>query len=328
MNSSSENKHQLRWGIIGTGRIANTFARDIKHVKNARLYAVGARKRSSAETFAAKYSLDTAYGSYAALLEDQNVDAIYIATPHTLHKEQAIAAMLAGKHVLCEKPASVTPDELEQIFDVAKKEKRYFMEGMWTYFLPVISKAQDWIEAGRIGKLTHVKADFGYPLPYSPDLREYDKHLGGGCLLEMGIYPIAMAWLFLGQDPDQQSIWSHAADNGVEDDVVILNEYHTQSASAQLSTSFRCKLPNYLYLIGDEGYIAIPDYWAAKQAKLYKLDKCIEYFSAPRVCSGFSYQIEQVSLEILTGELQPQKVNWAASRAFQRQIAAIKIGSK
>jgi predicted dehydrogenase len=120
----------------------------------------------------------------------------------------------------------------------------------------VLAKAQGWIKAGRIGKLIHVKADFGYPLPYSPDLREYDNRLGGGCLLEMGIFPIAMAWLFLGQDPDQQSVWSHTVDNGVDDDVVILNKYHEQSASAQLASSFRCKLPNYLYLIGNEGYIA------------------------------------------------------------------------
>jgi predicted dehydrogenase len=328
MNNSPENRQILRWGIIGTGRIANTFASDIKHVKNAMLYGVGARQSSSATTFAAKYSIDNAYGSYAALLADPNVDAIYIATPHTLHKEQSIAAMLAGKHVLCEKPATVTLKELEQVIDVAKQEQRYFMEGMWSYFLPVLATAQDWIKAGRIGKLTHVKADFGYPLPYSPDLREYDNRLGGGCLLEMGIYPIAMAWLFLGQDPDQQSVWSHAADNGVEDDVVILNAYHKQSATAQLSTSFRCKLPNYLYLIGDEGYIAIPNYWAAEQAKLYKLDICIDHFSAPRPCSGFSYQIEQVSNEILTGQLQPKKVSWAASLAFQRQIAAIKTRSQ
>jgi predicted dehydrogenase len=176
--------------------------------------------------------------------------------------------------------------------------------------------------------LKHVKADFGYPLPYSPGLREYDHRLGGGCLLEIGIYPIAMAWLFLGQDPDKQSIWSHAADNGVEDDVVILNTYHKQTATAQLNTSFRCKLPNYLYLIGDEGYIATPDYWAAKRAKLYKLDTCIDDFSAPRPCSGFSYQIEQVSHEILSGQLQPLRVTWTASRAFQRQIAAIKTAGK
>ena len=324
LNGSSEDSDVLHWGIIGTGRIANTFARDIKHVNNARLHAVGARQSHSAEAFAAEYSIDTAYGSYAELLADPNIDAIYIATPHTLHKEQAIAAMSAGKHVLCEKPATVTSIELEQVIETAKREQRYFMEGMWSYFLPVLAKANEWVNAGRIGRLTHVKAEFGYHLPYKADLREYDHRLGGGCLLEMGIYPIAMAWLFLQQDPDKQSVWSHIAENGVEDDVVILNTYHNQSATAQLATSFRCKLPNYLYLIGDQGYIAIPDYWAATHAKLYKVDTCIEDFSVPRPCSGFSYQIEQVSREILSGQLQPQKVTWAASRAFQRQIEAIK----
>jgi predicted dehydrogenase len=158
MKNSSENNQILRWGILGTGRIANTFASDIKHVNNAKLYAVGSRQHPSAKNFAAKYSIDTAYGSYASLLADPNVDAIYIATPHTLHKEQAIAAMSAGKHVLSEKPASITPYELEEIINVAITKQRYFMEGMWSYFLPVITKAQDWIKAGRIGKLMHVKA--------------------------------------------------------------------------------------------------------------------------------------------------------------------------
>ena len=95
------------------------------------------------------------------------------------------------------------------------------MEGMWTYFMPVIQKAREWVDSGRIGKLCHVKAEFGFPMPYDPDSRVYSNRLGGGCLLDMGIYPIAMAWMFLQQDPDSQTVWHHKADNGVEDDVVI-----------------------------------------------------------------------------------------------------------
>ncbi len=318
------NHKTLRWGIIGAGRIAKTFANDIVYAQHASLYGIAARQLASAEAFAASFSVPQAYGSYAELFADPNIDAVYIATPHNCHKDQAIAALRAGKHVLCEKPATVTPAELEEVIAVAEQQQRYFMEGMWSYFMPVIQQAKDWVTSGRLGKLCHVKADFGFPLPYSPDLREYDNRLAGGCLLEMGIYPIAMAWLFLQQDPDEQTVWCHKADNGVEDDVVILNSYGETRATAQLTTSFRCKLNNYLTLIGDQATLTIADYWAAREARLYVGHQCVEQFNEERPQQGFNHQIEQVSCEILAGKVQPSVVSWDDSRAFQRQMAQIK----
>lgn len=315
----------IRWGIVGAGRIAKTFATDIKQAKSARLYAVASRQLESAQSFSELFSINKAYGDYAELFADPNVDAVYIATPHSHHKEQAIAALRAGKHVLCEKPATVTPDELEEVLAVAQQESRYFMEGMWTYFLPIIKRAQEWVNAGRIGKLCHVKADFGFALPYSPDLREYDNRLAGGCLLEMGIYPIAMAWLFLQQDPNTQTVWHHQADNAVEDDVVILNTYGEENnATAQMATSFRCKLNNYLTLIGDRATLTIADYWAAREVRLYEGNERIDCFREVREHQGFNYQIEQVSRELLAGQLQPSVVSWEDSRAFARHLASIK----
>ncbi len=322
---SQPRSSNIRWGIIGAGRIAKTFAADIKYTQHASLYAVASRRLESAQSFAAMFSINCPYGSYAELLADPNVDAVYIATPHSHHKDQAIAALRAGKHVLCEKPATVTPKELEEVLTVAQQESLYFMEGMWTYFLPVIQKAREWVSAGRIGRLCHVKADFGFTLPYSPDLREYDNRLAGGCLLEMGIYPIAMAWLFLQQDPNAQTVWHHQAENGVEDDVVILNTYGADnSVTAQMATSFRCKLNNYLTLIGTEGTLTIADYWGAREVKLYQGNDCIDCFSEDREHQGFNHQIEQVSRELLAGKLQPAIVSWDDSRAFQRHMAEIK----
>jgi predicted dehydrogenase len=314
----------IRWGIVGAGRIAKTFAADIVLAPHASLIAVASRQLSSAQAFADICSVPSAYGSYAEIFADPNVDAIYIATPHSHHKEHAIATLRAGKHVLCEKPVTVTPAELEAVIAVAVEEKRYFMEGMWTYFMPVIQKALEWVNTGRIGNLCHVKADFGFPLPYSPDLREYDIRLAGGCLLEMGIYPIAMAWLFLKKDPDAQTIWHHKADNGVEDDVVILNTYGKNRATAQLTTSFRSKLNNYLTLVGDRGTLTIANYWAAREVRLYEGSDCVDRFSEKRFQQGFNHQIEQVSCELLAGKLQPEVVSWDDSRAFQRQMAEIK----
>jgi predicted dehydrogenase len=314
----------IRWGIIGAGHIARTFASDIDYAPHAALTAVASRELSRAQAFADDFSIPTAYGSYDEILTDPNIDAIYIATPHSHHKEQSIAALRAGKHVLCEKPATISPAELEEVIAVAVQEQRYFMEGMWTYFMPVIQKAREWVDSGRIGNLCHVKAEFGFPMPYDPDSRLYSERLGGGCLLDIGIYPIAMAWLFLQQDPDDQTVWHHRADNGVEDDVVILNTYAGSDATAQLTTSFRSKLNNYLTLIGDQGTLTIADYWAAREVKLYRGPDCIDRFAVERPQCGFNHQIEQVSCDLLAGRLQSEIVSWNDSRAFQRQIAAIK----
>ncbi len=323
-NNSATADTPIRWGIIGAGHIARTFAADIDYAPHATLAAVASRELNRAQAFADDFSIPTAYGSYDDILADPTIDAIYIATPHSHHKQQSIDALRAGKHVLCEKPATVTPDELEEVIAVAMQEQRYFMEGMWTYFMPVIQKAREWVDQGRIGNLCHVKADFGFPMPYDPDSRVYSNRLGGGCLLDMGIYPIAMAWLFLQRDPDTQTVWHHKADNGVEDDVVILSTYADSDATAQLTTSFRSKLNNYLTLIGDRGTLTIADYWAAREVKLYQGAECIDRFAVERPQQGFNHQIEQVSCDLLAGKLQPEIVSWDDSRAFQRQMAAIK----
>ena len=312
----------VRWGIIGAGRIAETFANDIQFTKQAKLVAIASSSESRAKTFAKKFSLPMFYADYDALLSNSDIDAVYIATPHSHHRQQCILALEAGKHVLCEKPATVTPEELEDVLACAKKAQKYYMEGMWTYFMPVIKQCQLWVNQGRIGKQLHVKAEFGFPLPYSPDLREYDNRLGGGCLLEMGIYPIAMAWMFLQSHPKHQSLWHHKADNGVEDDVVILNDYG--DSTAQLSTSFRSKLNNYLTLIGDEGTITVKDYWAAREAKLFRGQEMIDSFVENRPQQGFNHQIEQVSCDIAAGKIESDTVSWDDSRAFQQQMAAIK----
>lgn len=186
----------LTWGIVGAGRIAKQFAQDIQYVSNAKLLAVAARDLKRAQEFADAHAIGTAYGSYAELFNDQTIDAIYIATPHSFHFEQAKAAMLAGKHVLCEKPICVSSDEFSELAAVAKAQGVLLMEAMWTYFLPALRQAKRWVDEGKIGQIKHIKADFGYLAPYEPNSREYDAALAGGSLLDVGIYPLALALFF------------------------------------------------------------------------------------------------------------------------------------
>ena len=314
---------KIRWGIIGAGRIAAQFANDIKYTSNAELVAIAARDMERAQAFADTHQLATAYGDYDSLYRAENVDAVYIATPHTHHKQQTINAVNAGKAVLCEKPFTVNSEECEELIEMATTSGQYIMEGVWTYFLPALQKAKQWVDEGRIGSIKHVKVDFGYPqLPFDPKRREYNKDLAGGCLLEMGIYPIAMAWYFLQRDPITMKVLAGKAPNGVEDDVSMLFDYGDMTAT--LGTSFRCKLQNWCYVIGDEGYIAIPDFWRANECFLYQLDTQVEHFDDQRKGQGFEFEIEAVSNDILSGQKQSIVMPLDNSLRFQQHIDRIR----
>jgi len=313
----------LRWGIVGPGRIAEQFAADIRLVRQARLTAVASRSLQAASEFAARHGGIRAYGSYDELFRDGDVDAVYIATPHNLHAAQARAALAAGKAVLCEKPITVGLEEFLSLRDYAQASDVYLTEGMWTWYLPAIRKAQEWVGAGRIGPVRHVQADFGYPLPYDPARREYDHALAGGCLLEMGIYPVAIAELFMRREPLRMELVRHLAPNGVEDDVAMLFDFG-DGRSAALATSFRCKLNNWLYVIGDEGYIAVPDFWRASSCRLFRLEQEIDRFDDGRQGQGFEFEIEAVTNDILAGRRESPIVRADDSLRFQSDLATLR----
>jgi len=318
--------NKVKWGIISTGRITHQFVQDFKHVPNGEVVAVASRSQDSADVFAAQYEIPRAYSSYQQLLEDPDVNAVYVATPHTLHYQNTIDAIRARKHVLCEKPFTVGVRESRNLFHLAEQSSVFVMEAMWTYFLPAIQKAQEWVQEGRIGKLRQVKADFGYPLlPYDPDRRELNSELAGGCLLEMGIYPVALAWLFIQRDPEDILVVAHKAPNGVEDDVAILFDYGAGSdgAVATLGTSFRSKLQNWAYIIGEEGYISIPNFWRASECSLYQLDTRIDHFGDGRKSLGFNYETVAVNEDILAGRQQNSAMPWSNTLRFQEHMERV-----
>ncbi len=313
---------QVRWGLVGPGRIAHQFTQDIASVDNAELVAVAARDGDRARAFAEQYGIARAHHGYDALFDDPQVDAVYVATPHSYHLEHAGAALSRGKAVLSEKPLVIEPAECRALMDIARETGSYLMEGMWTWFLPAVREALSWYRQGRIGELLHVKSDFGYPLRYSEDLREYDARVGGGAVLEMGIYPVAIARLFIGRGPDSIQVTGRRAANGVEDDVSAVCDYG--DCMATLGTSFRCKLQNWTYIIGTEGYIAIPDFWRANCCSLYVLDERVDHFEDNRSTFGFDYEIDAVSREILEGRTECETVPLATSLALQEDMLALR----
>ena len=281
-----------------------------------------ARQKTAAEAFAAEYGIATAYGGYEALYADAGVDAIYVATPHTLHLKNAGDALRAGKAVLCEKPITINAAECEQLIRIANESGSYLMEAMWTWFLPAVRTAKDWVNAGRIGKVIRVQSDFGYPLPYSETLREYDATLGGGCLLEMGVYPVAFAALFADSEPETVQVVSRHAPNGVEDDVVATFNY--ADSLATIGTSFRAKLRNWAYIVGEDGYIAIPDFWRANECQLWVLDEQVDRFDDRRTTNGFDYQIRAVNDDLIAGRTQSETMPLASSLQIQRHMDLIR----
>jgi predicted dehydrogenase len=318
---------KVRWGILATGRITHQFVQDFKFVSNGEVTAVASRSQASADAFAREYGIPHTHGSYNDMLQNEDVDAVYVATPHTLHYRNTLDAIQARKHVLCEKPFTVGVDESRRLFHVAEQSSVFVMEGMWTYFLPAIRKALEWVGQGRIGTPRQVKADFGYPqLPYDPERREYNAELAGGCLLEMGIYPVALSWLFMQRDPERIQVTAHRAPNGVEDDVNILFEYGdaADGATATLGTSFRSKLQNWAYIIGDESYIAIPDFWRASECSLYRLDDRVDRFEDGRHGFGFSYEAVAAGDDILSGRQQNDVMPWANTLRFQEHMESIR----
>lgn len=308
----------VNWGIISTARIANTFAADIAQCANSHLYAVASRNSKSAEEFAVRHRIPKAFGSYESMLEDPNIDAVYVATPHSLHCDNVMQALKAGKHVLCEKPATTSLSSLEHMIAESKAQSCFFMEAMWTYFLPPILQAKKWVESGRIGKLRHIKASFGFPMIYNPNSREYDKELGGGCLLDMGIYPIAFDSLFFETTPPPSVTNSHFAPNGVEDDVSWT--YQRGEVLSTLHTSFRGQLNNDAWLIGSEGTIHIPDFWAARESFLYKAGELVEHQNSPRCGSGFEFEIAHSSEKILSGKTESNIVSHSVSRNLMQKL--------
>ncbi|MEM9529756.1 MAG: Gfo/Idh/MocA family oxidoreductase [Pseudomonadota bacterium] len=314
----------FRWGVLSTGRIAEQFAQDLKYVDGAVLGGATSRTAANAQAFARRYGAKH-FADFDALLASDEIDGVYIATPHTLHRDNAVAALAAGKPVVCEKPLTVGPEEAMDLLAAANATKVYLMEAMWTWFLPAIGKALEWVEAGRIGPLVHIKADFGYPQrPYSPDLRVYDARLGGGALLEMGIYPVALVYRLTRRLPDAVKVTSRHAPNGVEDDVEALLEF--PDCVASIGTSYRCKLPNVAYLVGEEGHIVIPDFWRARACQLFVGEDCIEQFDDGRQSIGLNFETAAAMADIRAGRTESTVVSLNDSLNFQRIIAMIKAG--
>lgn len=248
----------LRWGILGPGGIAHAFIRDIR-LAGRDVVAVGSRDREKAAAFAEQYAIPRVHGSYEDLVADPEVDIVYIATPHPFHHAQALLALNAGKHVLVEKPFTLTAAEAAEVRDVAAERGLLAMEAMWTRYLPHMARIREIIAAGTLGEVRAVMADHTQLLPSDPTHRLNALELGGGALLDLGVYPVSFAWDILGE-PISIAASGRLGETGSDTEVATIMVHPSGAVSTSLSAS-RASGPNVAHIIGTEGRIDIDRVW-------------------------------------------------------------------
>jgi predicted dehydrogenase len=244
----------LAWGILATGKIAQAFARDLRHVPGARIAAVGSRREESARAFADEHG-GRAHASYEALVADPEVEVVYVASPHALHLEHARMALEAGKHVLCEKPLTLDLAEAEEMVRLAREHDRFLMEAMWMACHPVIRALVDGIAAGRFGTPRQVHADLGFVVPPTASQRMVDLSLGAGALLDMGIYPLTFADLVLGPAEEVRAV-AGLSPRGYDDDVAVVTR-HAGGAVAASTASMTSWSPRSATVATDRGLVEL-----------------------------------------------------------------------
>lgn len=247
---------RIRWGILATGTIARHFVQDLRGMPDAEVAAVGSRSQEAADRFAAGYDVPRAYGTWQALADDPDVDVVYIATPHSAHHPASLICLRAGKAVMCEKPFTLDLAQAEELVTAARTGGVFLMEAMWMRFFPAIHTVCGLIADGAIGDVTAVHADFGLSTPLDPTHRLRARELGGGALLDLGVYPVTFAHLVLGA-PDEIRSWAHLTAEGVDENTGMIFAY-PNGALASLTCSLVGDSPRTATVTGTRGRIELP----------------------------------------------------------------------
>jgi predicted dehydrogenase len=283
----------IRWGILGAGGIAATVGSDIAASPGSTLAAVGARDAGRAGAFAARHGVARSYGSYRELVNDPDVDIVYIATTHAQHHEHAMLALRAGKPVLVEKAFTLTAREARGVVAEARTQQLFCMEAMWMRFNPLIRQAVELVESGRIGDVHGVRADLSRRFEYDPNGRLFDLSAGGGALLDLGVYPVTLTWLFLGR-PDTLHATGMLAPTG-SDLIAALQWGYQDGRFAQVQCSAASNSPYGALITGSEGWLRLEDRLHHPTAITVHTSDGDEVIpQAPLVGNGFGREIAEV----------------------------------
>lgn len=314
---------RFRWGILGTGVIAGKFATGLAALPDAELAAVGSRSLESAAAFAGKYGATRAHGSYQSLAQDETLDAIYVATPHTLHKENTLLCLEAGKAVLCEKPFAINALEAEEMIASARENGLFLMEAMWNRFLPLMAVLRQLLDENAIGEVRLVTADFGYRAGFNPESRTFDPALGGGALLDVGVYPISLSHMLFGP-PSRIASMANLGETGVDEQAAVILGYES-GQMVSLTTAIRTKTVHEAVLMGTAGHIKIESpWWVPSRMRLFTAQQGEQLIDVPFVGNGYNYEAAELMACVRAGKLESEGMRWEESLAVMRTMDRIR----
>ncbi|MEM7116483.1 MAG: Gfo/Idh/MocA family oxidoreductase [Chloroflexota bacterium] len=321
-------KQPIRWGILGPGSISHKFAQGLLDADGAVMAAVGSRSRDRAQTFADKFGFARVHDSYDALVNDPEVDAIYIGTPHNFHKEHTLLCLEHGKHVICEKPFAINAAEAEVMVAKVRETGLVLMEAMWSRFLPTLVKTRALLAAGAIGDVRMITADFGFRAgSVNPASRLFNPAMGGGALLDVGIYPLSLAYMVAASagmgDPSRIESMAHLGETGVDEQSAFILGYDG-GALALLSTAIRTNTPHEAYILGTNGSIKIESPWWVSSHVTLKAGGKEETFDLPFKGNGYTHEAEEVMDLIRKGETESAVISLDESLAIVRAMDTIR----
>lgn len=314
---------QIKWGILGTGNIAKKFAEALKHTKNSELLGVGSRNIEHAKVFAEDFNVSRTYGSYEELAKDPDIDVIYVATPHVYHCENTLLCLNNGKSVLCEKPFAMNEREVQKMIDTAKEKNLFLMEAVWTMFQPTIAKTLEIIKSGRIGEIQYLTSDFGFRTPFNLSSRLFDPDLGGGSLLDIGIYPVFITLLLLG-DPDDVKAIARKTPQGVDETISMIFDYNS-GQQASLFSTFQAITNIETVIYGSLGKITLNRKWFTHTwISVTMNDESVEEFKFDYKSNGYEFEAEEVVNCLLQGKKQSDKMSWDFSLRLIRMLDRVR----
>ncbi|MEU2284063.1 Gfo/Idh/MocA family oxidoreductase [Streptomyces sp. NPDC013178] len=316
----------VRWGILATGGIAAAFTADLIDLPEAEVVAVASRTETSANAFAERFGIPRAYGDWESLAQDEDIDVVYVATPHSAHRAATALCLKAGRNVLCEKPFTLNLREAEELVALARDNGRFLMEAMWTYCNPLIRRLKALVDDGAIGDVRTVQADFGLEGPFPPSHRLRDPAQGGGALLDLGVYPVSFAQLLLGE-PSGISAQAVLSAEGVDLQTALALSWDS-GALAALHCSLVGGTGVSASVTGSRGRIDIPSgFFHPDRLVLHRAGRDPEEFAAdpadgPR--TTFRHEAREVMRAIRAGETESPLVPLDGTLAVMRTLDAVR----
>jgi len=316
-------KANIKWGILGTGAASRLFVNGLMDVEGAEIFAVGSRDPHRGHDFAREFGIRRTILDYEYFSRDDQIDAVYIGTPHSFHRDNTILFLRAGWHVLCEKPFAINAAQAEDMIAAAAENGRTLMEAMWMRFIPSIVKVRELVAAGEIGEVQRVTADFGFRAEFDPENRLFDPSLGGGALLDVGVYPVSLAHMLLGE-PETVEGKAHIGKTGVDEaDTVRLG--YSGGKQAVLTMSIRLDTSCDASITGTSGFIRIPaPWWSSNRIIVNRGGEKESAIYLPIKGNGYNYEAEEFMDLIRKGRSESKVMPLEDSLAVMRIMDRIR----